>query len=235
LNLMEEALENHKHGYFTYISGEDYPIKSVTHIQNFFSQQTTQNFMHIMHVEDAWNEQEYHSRIQYYKINLSNDRGDFMLLKPKKYSKAFKLLVKGTINFGMFLDLLKKRSFPYKLYAGSNWWSLNYETLVLISDFIQKNKKELFQFFKYVKCGDELFFQTIFMEMQKRNPALQNSTNLTYVNWAREGLLGGSPATFTQHDLEELLQQGENVLFARKFDSMYDPKILDLLDEHNKY
>lgn len=234
LNLIDAALADHQSGRFILLSGEDYPIKSTNYIEDFYTENALKNFIELAPIEKVWEENERRSRTDLYKINYSNQKSDFILLKPRSYKQAFKLLLKGKINFSTFCDILQKRDIPFPLYGGSNWWSLNHEMLNAIQHFVRQNRTTLFTYFKYVKCCDELFFQTVIKLLQKNDSSINYQPMLTYVNWTRENY-DNLPVIFNQDDLTELTSQGDNKLFARKFDCTYDETILDLLDEkfHN--
>jgi hypothetical protein len=74
---------------------------------------------------------------------------------------------------------------------------------------------------------DEMFFQTIIMNVTSVESKLVIENNLTYLSW--ESPDAPSPMTLRSSNLEELKSQ-DSSLFARKFDLEEDETILDLID-----
>lgn len=94
----------------------------------------------------------------------------------------------------------------------------------------------LVKFFRRSWAPDELFLPS--MAMASPLASQVQDANLWYVDWSA----GGShPRTFTEADLGTLVAAAEGNLpgmsggqlkfFARKFDTAYDERVLDLLDE----
>ena len=67
-----------------------------------------------------------------------------------------------------------------------------------------------------------MFFQTLISLID--NSEKQIKPTITYANWGKKAK---SPLTFDESNFQELSQQAENMLFARKFDT--EP-ILDMID-----
>jgi hypothetical protein len=65
--------------------------------------------------------------------------------------------------------------------------------------------------------------------MEKDN-SIKVKLNLHFIDWDRKDV--SLPVTFKQEDIQLLLQQPEQKLFARKFDVNIDEHILNLLDEN---
>ncbi|MCC9137332.1 beta-1,6-N-acetylglucosaminyltransferase [Pontibacter silvestris] len=89
-----------------------------------------------------------------------------------------------------------------------------------------RNNKKLNNFFKYVLCADELYFQTILLNSEFAPKVL--NTRIHYANYDVP-----HPVVWQAKDIEHLKKQPN--LFARKFDINVDEKVLDLLDEYLQY
>ena len=112
-------------------------------------------------------------------------------------------------------------------YGGDTWWALPTDIVREILEFVDKHP-EYYAYHVDSLVADEVFFQSIVMKIIQSDGRVVRPT-LTYTNWSRKGV--PLPVTFTQSDLGELKKAARNNLFARKFNSTVDPRILDQLDE----
>ena len=230
LNTIKEAFTQNNHDKttrFILLSGQDYPIKAMSGINNFFDNNIHENFLNI-EATDGKNRRYFNNYIAF-KVNHSNKRHDFTLVSWFHYKNVIKGVVNRKLAFSKLKLLFVKKKIPLglTLYRGSNWWSLNGESLKEIIDFYANNIVVLEQFFESTLCPDEIFFQTLIMKLKKNEKNILPT--LTYDNWKKKGVV--HPVTFTIDDLDELLNQPENKLFARKFDMKLDSVILDELDK----
>jgi len=124
------------------------------------------------------------------------------------------------------LAIPMKRKIPGGLHPhfGSAFWYLHRSCLKYIHDYVSRHR-EYVRFFHYVMIPDECFFQTLLMN----SPLATSITprNLTYIDWRPPW-----PGILKIADLPKLQQS--DCLFARKFDSATDGKILDELDLLNQ-
>lgn len=231
LNLIKNVIRDNKSGFVVFLSGQDYPIKNVNTIENFFFENKETNFISLKPIEELWSKKECDARVKSYRFNYSSNRGDCVIVsKLNKYS--IKCLLKGKITLKEFLTVIfqkKELKNTINFYGGSNWWALNTETISKVDAYISKNKEDLFSFFKYTHCSDEIFFQTIINTLMKTDSSIKIEDSITYVNWFRKKC--PLPVTFNKDDLSELINQPASKLFARKFDNFFDGEILDLLDK----
>ena len=95
--------------------------------------------------------------------------------------------------------------------------------------FIEKNKDELYRYYKYTICADELFFHTLLKELMKNDHSIKIKSSLHYIDWQRKNV--SLPVIFKVEDFNLLQGQSINFLFARKFDTDVDESILDLIDK----
>lgn len=228
LNLIENATKNHKDGVCILMSGSDYPIKSNSNINSYLIKNSDKVFMEIYEAEDAW--PTFNERIDYYKVNFSSQRNDFILLKGIN-QQTLDCFTMGKISFSRFMRIsFKKREINLKIkfYGGSQWWAMSTQILIKMNDYIKSNKFTLFRFFNDSLLPDEFFFHSIIMHMKKTDDSITIEPPLTYVNWVRKNCQ--LPVTFSIGDLGELIEQPEQKLFARKFDIDYDKNILDQID-----
>ncbi|MCH3883286.1 MULTISPECIES: beta-1,6-N-acetylglucosaminyltransferase [Tenacibaculum] len=231
LNLIKNVIRDNRSGFVVFLSGQDYPIKNVNTIESFLLENKKGNFISLKPINELWSKKECDSRVKSYRFNYSSKRGDCVIVsKLNKYS--VKCLLKGKITFRQFLRLIfykKELKNTVNFHGGSNWWALNTETIAKVNTYISKNKEDLFSFFKYTHCSDEIFFQTIINTLMKTDNSINVEDSVTYVNWFRKKCT--LPVTFNKDDLSELINQPSSKLFARKFDIDFDEEILDLLDK----
>jgi hypothetical protein len=123
------------------------------------------------------------------------------------------------------------RSIPGGLepFGGSMYWGLPREAVLYITDFIER-ERQFVRFFRHTSTPDEMFFQTILMNSPLRDRVTTMSApccyGLHYIDW----LPGQAhPETLGLSDLPRL--RSTPALFARKFDSETDRKILDAIDD----
>jgi hypothetical protein len=111
-------------------------------------------------------------------------------------------------------------------YAGSQWWSIPVETAVKVLLFLEQNKGYL-NYNLYSLLPDEFFFQSIIKHLASKEETMIIKPSITYVNWKKAGV--PLPVTFTSEDIDELRNQPEEKLIARKFELDASDPILNLL------
>lgn len=112
--------------------------------------------------------------------------------------------------------------------AGSQWWALPLEVVREILDFLRLHPDYLL-YHQHTLLPDEIALQSIVKHLRQADASAAIQPPVLYANWVRPGVT--LPVTFDRNDLEELLSQPEDKLFARKFDMETDATILDLLDQ----
>jgi hypothetical protein len=228
LNLLNVVNQKFESGFVVLLSGSDYPVKPTQYIKDFLYTSNTDIYMDIHDAYDNW--VNFARRIDYYKINYSTKRGDFVLCKGYSH-ELWKLLVRKKITFKDMLEIMflnRRNTLDLKFHGGSQWWAMNFRALTVILEYVNENWIALENYFKYTFIPDEFFFQTIVKK--SCNNTFKIGDSLTYVNWKKAGRK--LPVTFELEDFEELNGVAESKLFARKFDIEIDSKILDLIDKN---
>ena len=197
------------------LSGQDYPIKSNTYINQYFSSSP------------------YHVFIEYFTIpnhDKWQPRGG--LFRIDKYFFGFKKhqrLVARALNFLAGYVPVVKRKHPQYMqpYAGAQWWIIDDYALKYILSFV-KNNPEYITFHKSTFAPDEVFFHTILLNA--KDEKLQKSicnNHLRYMNWPSR--YNSHPEVLLKEDISNIKQS--EALFARKFDDHVQEDILELVDE----
>lgn len=194
-----------KYDYINFLSGQDYPIKSVREIYAFLGINYGKQFIEAIDIEKEV--QEDLPKFNRYHLANYNFRGKYRL--------------ESVIN-----TLLAPRKIPHDLtiYGKSMFWTLTQDAANFVVNTVEGNQK-LHDFFFYSWGCDEFVFQTVLMNSHYKNSVVNN--HCRYLDWSS----GGShPKTLCAEDFEKLKQSKH--LFARKFKTSHDTEILDLIDKH---
>lgn len=246
LNCIKQIIKDKRIHRTILLSGQCYPIANKEYINNFFDNNES-DYITIMPIEEKWPDS-YFKRIEDYKFILSQKRGDNMVVPyifnfERNIFKTFAkylILIKSAVQyksiepFKHFIRTFKKRKNPIKkAYAGHQWWALKGETLERIHNYIESTP-EYIAYHTYSVCPDEMFFQTIIMELSKQFGDISTKPSITYVNWDRKNC--NLPVTFETagEDLDEVMNSvKDGHLISRKF--IPDSPILDLIDKRAKH
>lgn len=221
LHGLDKTLNDGNYNRIVLLSGQDYPIKSMNYIFDFFENNKGKNFIQYFKLpSEIWNDGGL-SRIKNYHYRIfGKEYTDPPVSEPiHLYSKMFYKILK--------LRFRKPREFPEGLqpYGGFQWWRITAEAAKEIMNFIDK-RPDYLEYHKYSGGVDEIFFQTILLN--SKNDTLLNSLvndDLTYIEWKNKP----NPEILTKSDFETIKKT--NALFARKFDLRIDSEILDMIDK----
>ncbi|WIH81398.1 beta-1,6-N-acetylglucosaminyltransferase [Brachyspira pilosicoli] len=206
LFLIEEAYKNNYDRYI-FISGQDVPLKTNKEIINFF---------------DTNKNKEY---ISYESINNSEAMYKEMSFRLNSYNfgKLYRLIFHRNIRELLSNFPLIKRITPKNIYYGSQWWNLTNNAIKYILDYTKQNPNFLKRF-NYTWGSDEFYFQSILLNSEFKNNCIND--NLRYLIWGV-----GTPINFQMKDYENIKNNINNNIFARKFDEDIDNTIIDKLYE----
>jgi len=239
LRLIELAHSSAKHyKYYVLLSGQDYPIKTNEYLNDFFYKHHEDfiSYNKISHLPDAFT-----NKVQFFHFP------DIAYTNPRS-AKKIPILVK--LYYGVykrFNKYIPKRSFYKNLepYFGSQWFVLTGETIDFILQFIEENK-DYMKFMRFTEGPDEMFFQTIILNSERKNNLYDYNTyidwlktrkdgevfihqfsSLRYMDWSERGK--PKPAVLDNSYYETLKASKE--LFARKFDEVISAGLLNQVDE----
>ncbi|MBD7916453.1 N-acetylglucosaminyltransferase [Clostridium sp. Sa3CUN1] len=207
-----KSIKNKNYKYIHFLSGEDYPVKSLDYIKEFFNN----------------NDKEY---IEYEKLptqNLSKNGKDrylvyypqFIIARPKQIFKRLLRIIYREFVLKVKIFQRNLKNIP-ELYYGSSWFSITGDCMEYILDYINKNE-EVYNFFKNSIYPDEMFFQTIIMNSKFKNNIVNN--NLRYLDWRGNK---ESPKNLEHIDIEKAINSSN--IFARKINNSY---IIDFIDKN---
>lgn len=219
------------------LSGQDYPIKSNSQIQEFLQENQGKSFIDYFplprpdNLLPKWTNDGF-DRINYWHFCLFNQR--FVFPGKRRLNTYYANYVKPTIQvriisaiwFALVSPFPIKRKFPpgFKPFAGSQFWCLSRYSSEYIYNFTQQNP-DFVNFFKYVDVPDEMFFQTIVLNSNIKDTVINH--NLWYMDWQNPN--PNLPAILDIDDFDKIINSSK--LFARKFDINHDTEILDSIDK----
>ncbi|SDY34782.1 Core-2/I-Branching enzyme [Ruminococcaceae bacterium YAD3003] len=210
LSLIDTAVSIGSYEYYWLCSGQCFPIKNASYIDNFF-EEADKNYMHVF--EDL----RFDKRSDIYYP-------DWMIGK-RLYQRIIKKLWIILTGGSKYTFSIFRKSRPQgveKLYHGSTWWCLKNETVVWMLDYIS-NHPEYSEYYKNAVCPDEGFFHTL-INISPFSGSVDDY--LVYVDWS-EGK--SSPKTLSDSDYDTLM--GSDKLLARKVDSESDLELYNKLLE----
>lgn len=235
LHLLKNAVEFGNKGFTILLSGQDYPIKSNKIINQFLTDYRDYNFIDILPIADKWSQKMVRDKVENYHFIHSENKSDSNSYAPffhstiKDKARTLFHLLKGRMKqetFRKLLHLPKRIPLFKNQYGGSQWWAFNEISTKILYDFVLENYEELESYYHYTSAPDEIFFQSVLMNLISANASIKIKPSLTYVNWVRKNV--ALPVTFNINDFAELSETKD--LWARKFDVDYDGEILDLID-----
>lgn len=219
LVLMRMVIASGKeYDYLWHVSGQDYPIKPEKEIVRFLEENRGKNFINCMSCEhDLYRRFLKRNMIPYPRWIMSPSL-------PMRILQRLYVEVTGG-HFYTFPFLRKPQLFPStqegKYYFGSSWFTITLDCAKYVVDFIDRNPGHK-KFFENACIPDECFFQTIIFNSKFRDTT---KDCLCYVDWSQHRR---SPRLLTVEDYDALA--ASPFLIARKFDDMFDSRILDKLD-----
>lgn len=209
LELMKAA-EKENYDHYSLLSGQDLPIKPIDSFKTFLEENKEKEFIHwykLPHFENHGKEGGM-DRMELYWLNVNS---------TYKYlaAKTTDIIQKAQRVFG-------KRKLKFELYSGSQWFTLSGKAVKYCLEYIQKDPA-FFRRFKYTRCADEIFFQTLLLNSPLRDQVVNE--NLRYIDW-----LSGPefPKVLRKEDFEKL-KNAPTKFFGRKFDEQIDAEVIKKL------
>lgn len=224
--LLRMALSsNEKYTHFVMLSGQTYPIRSISDFLNLLQDQPETTFMehHAIPYDGLINKGL--DRIECYAYTIFGRRVTYL---PKSYFKTFNFkgkLLNAVLSMVHFLT--KKRRFPEYIsaYYGIDWWVLTKQAADYIMDFIYVHP-DYHKYHRYTKNTSEIYFPSILAGTDYPGKIVNDSLN--YMEWLQDD--SGHPKILGIEDVDKLKNSG--MYFARKFDANVDSEIFDYLDEN---
>lgn len=215
LALLAEASQT-EHLYYHLLSGMDLPLRPQAEIQAFFEAEPGREWIDFG--AETISPALLADRLKTYHL-FQNRREIDPILKPLD-----RALLRAQSLFGV--DRLKGSGMTFQ--KGSLWFSVTHG----FSRYCVEHANEYRRYFRFSKCGDELFFQTLLLHspfFQNRAVSTYNDDRATmrFIDWDSGD--GSSPYVFRSEDFERIMLSG--MLFARKFDESVDEGVIARISE----
>ncbi len=205
-NSIKEILESGRsYEFVSLMSGQDYPIKSIPEIKQFYAARRGKLLLKYRKFEGEW--EEGMIRVSRYFLTDFKFKGQHFLER--------------VLN-----NLLPNKQLPggMKFYGSSMFWSLSPDVLEYVLQQFAQNKK-LAWFFKFCWAPDEFLFQTIILNSPYAGRVI-NENAFYYKHLPNTP----SPKVLAPEDWEDI--KASDRILARKFDMVKSPEILDRIDAH---
>jgi|GEM_PF-15179 len=196
-----------KYNYISFISGQDYPIKSNEYIKKYLTENQGKEFIEFRDIaHHFW-------RLKCYSFFREN----------KNNRKLYMRILDNVIRYPQKKMFTRNNFKNMKLYYGSTWFTITYDCMLYILSYLQDNPEYIKQY-NHTSCSDEHFFQMIVMNSHFKNNVVNN--NQRYIDWSNGG---NSPKALTVKDYDNL--KNSDKLYARKFNYEIDKDITEMLSE----
>lgn len=212
---------NRDYIYYHLLSGVDLPIKPMDYIHRFFADNKDKEFISFR--EDYVAYERTYRYLFFMKYEKHPNRFISILVSKLRY-------IIGNSIYKIGINRAKVFS-KYK--SGDNWVSITNAMVKLILD----SRRYIYRAFKYTKCPDEVYKQTIIYGSHLCDNIYKADTpeeqSLRFTDWIRI-YNNSSPHTLDISDLEMITKT--SCLFARKFSSKNEntKKLIDTIySEYN--
>ncbi len=205
-----EAATAHGYDYYHLISGQDLPIKTQDYIHAFFDNQGKEHSYIGYSPKEVYSELAMERLGQYHFLQdrIGRSSGKWIDFLCRLEVKSLRIQRKLMVN--------RVADYPFMIYKGTNWFSINHE----LAQYVVSRKKEIKKYFSKSLCADELFLQSISQDSPFKDKIIPNT--LRAIDWKR-----GQPYTYRKEDFSLLMESDK--LFARKFSTDVDSEIIDMI------
>lgn len=214
LRLIETATANGRYSYYHLLSGQDLPIKTQDYIHDYFGSLPSGSNL-IGFCSDNGLDKVFDERISYRLFFTRNLRDNG--IRGRVLSKLRDM----ALNFQKSLGLTRKFK-DFEIRKGAQWCSFTDE----FARYAISRSRWIKKTFSHIFAPDEIALQTLIWNSPFKH-TIHNLNDeyegcMRAIDWNR-----GRPYIWRKGDFEELMESGK--LFARKFNSMVDKEIIDMV------
>lgn len=213
INLMSFSSKTNQYRYYIYISGEDYPCKSLEEILNLVDLQEDRFLF--------WNSYNIDGKINHYDKRNSLYFPKWIIGRNIVQKTLKRIYIELTGGYNK-LFIKRRNVLNCKFYFGSSWWGMTSRTLDWMLEYLDGHP-EFYKYYSNCMNPDESFFQTLFM----LSPYGTLDTDyLTYLKFLpkKEG------SKYTKNSPEYL---DENDIEKAKRSKYYFMRKINLTDKNN--
>lgn len=214
ISLLKSATRKGLYSRYHLISGLDLPLVSQRDLHNFFDSKSDIEFIHYDYK---------------YKPSLFRNRMGLYHVLRDRISRKQRILVnieKALLGIQKALGINRIKDISIELGKGANWFSITDSC----AKYVLEQQKWIEERFKYTKCCDEVFLQTIVLNSPFKDKRFYDERekrygNMRLIDWKR-----GNPYIFRKEDYNYLIRSG--YMFARKFDVTVDQEVVDMIMDY---
>ena len=216
---MQKVLEDPQIDYIHIISGQDWPLKNLKDIYDFYDHNSS---IYMSYSASKDHKKSGESLVNWQKYYFNYDKINRRSLYGKIYHR-FNILIQSLLRVNKF----KKYNFDLKLYNGANWMDLPIDVVKFLVDYANTHPNIMY-IFKTGFCSDEFWVQTILLNSPQFNKRIINN-NYRFVKWQKQH--NSYPAILDDSDYEAVKKS--NAFFGRKFDFKYSKSLIKKLNVQN--
>jgi hypothetical protein len=205
LNSLKEILAGGKeYDFISLMSGQDYPIKPVTYMQQFFAARKGKLLLKYRAFEGDWEEAV--ARINQYHFTDFSFRGRYLL------ERLINFVLRRTAPAGM------------KFYGSSMFWAITPEAASYVIKRVEGDR-QLKRFFLFAWGTDEFLFQTLLLNSPFSSQVVNENCHF-YLHAPNIP----NPEVLTMERLPAIIASDR--IYARKFNLERDHAVLDAIDSY---
>ncbi|MER2227469.1 MAG: beta-1,6-N-acetylglucosaminyltransferase [Carnobacterium sp.] len=215
-----KAATKKTYSYYHLLSGVDFPLKNQNEIHNFFEKNQGKEFVHF---DRKSIQKSTLNRIEFYYFLQDN-----VFFSKNKWTGFIRRKINSLIIYiqkKIKINRLISNDITYM--KGANWFSITNE----FATYVVSKENWISKTFRNTLCADEMFLQTLLYNSKFKNNLYFKKLNndylsiMRYIDWEK-----GNPYTWRAEDFNILKESP--YLFARKFSSRIDSKIIDDLKNY---
>lgn len=215
LILLETAIKDH-HDFYHFITGQDLPIKTKQQIKDFYEQNRGMEFVFFNY--EACESKSFLSRLSYYH---------FFIPSKGIIKRIIGRLAKYIISLQKCIGINRLKHINTELKKGCAYFDVSHEFAKYVVEKMRTDK-DFSRLFRYTRCCDEVFLQTICYNSDFMKNC--SSIGTRYIDWHKHGI---SPEVLTMDYLDIL--KNSKAMFARKFDIEKHPELVnEIFNMYNK-
>ena len=214
--LFREALKNKEITYMHVISGEDYPVKPLKTIYEFY-ENNDQIYIQCEPAEGSVKSGE--SQVLWQKYYFDYDKINRRTTFGKIYHRY--TLLKQTL---LHVDKFKELGVNLKLYQGANWMDIPRDAVSYFMDYFDEHEN-VRKLFMTGYCSDEFWIQTI-LKNSEFESRIDGDIH-RYIKWEKQ--YDNYPAVLDEREFSKI--KGGNYHFARKFNPQYSAALIRMIDD----
>nr|WP_320057654.1 beta-1,6-N-acetylglucosaminyltransferase [uncultured Bacteroides sp.] len=214
LFLLNKIVQDNSIDYIHFMSGQDFPIKSMSYIHTFFQENNGTEFIGPMKLPYSRWENGTYKRFNYFRLY------DYFNYRTFKGRHRINKIVDIQIKIGF------KRKIPNQyehLYGGSNWISITRQCAEYILAF---SNKKFYNRLKFTFAPEETYFPTIIMNSPYREKVSNNT--FRYILWQKQN--GSFPAIIDKSNWVDIVMS--DALFSRKIERNISYKLIDYIKQY---